>query len=97
MKLFAAIMLLGILISVNPVANTEELLLDSISNRPPNNAQGVSRPYRRESMTQVRRKYGKPLEIIPQVGEPPITRWIYDRYTVYFENQYVIHSVVHHP
>jgi hypothetical protein len=30
------------------------------------------------------------------VGDPPITRWVYDRFTVYFENDRVIHSVVHH-
>lgn len=42
---------------------------------------------------KVRAKFGEPNRIIPPVGDPPITRWVYDDYTVYFEYSYVIHSV----
>jgi hypothetical protein len=38
--------------------------------------------------------FGKPNEMLAPVGDPPITRWVYDRYTVYFEYSYVIHSVL---
>jgi hypothetical protein len=97
MKLSAPVLLAGILLSASLVANAEELLLDSIKHAPLNNSQGLPRPHRGESMDQVRHKYGEPPEIIPRVGEPPITRWVYDKYTVYFENQFVINSVVHQP
>jgi hypothetical protein len=47
------------------------------------------------SMSKVSAHYGKPVEEAPAVGNPPITKWIYDQYTVYFEHQHVIHAVVH--
>lgn len=55
--------------------------------------QQMNMPVRGMHMDQVRAQFGKPKEILPAVGEPPITRWIYDGYTVYFEHSYVIQSV----
>ena len=37
------------------------------------------------------------MEKLPEVGDPPIIRWIYPSYTVYFEYQYVINSVLNVP
>ena len=37
--------------------------------------------------------FGAPLSKTPAVGEPPISHWQYQDYTVYFESEYVIHSV----
>ena len=54
-------------------------------------------PARGMTMTAVEQAFGKPAEVLPAVGEPPITRWVYPNCTVYFERQYVIHSVVPHP
>lgn len=51
-------------------------------------------PVKGMSMTTVEQQFGAPVEKKPAVGEPPITRWIYSTFTVYFEHQYVIHSVV---
>lgn len=62
----------------------------------PNSAHGVKRPTRGMTMDQVRKRFGKPIKMLPAVGKPPITRWVYGQYTVYYENQYVIHSVMHH-
>lgn len=67
----------------------------SVGDIPPAGPQGVSRPARGMSMDQVRQRFGDPLQTFPPVGDPPITRWVYDRFTVYFEHQYAIHSVVH--
>jgi len=50
-------------------------------------------PGRGASMAQVEKHFGAPLEKRAPVGNPPITRWIYSNYTVYFEYEYVIHSV----
>lgn len=47
------------------------------------------------SMDQVRAKFGSPRQIKGAVGQPPITRWVYEGYTVYFEYRHVIHSVEH--
>lgn len=45
------------------------------------------------SMSQVEKHFGPPREKLAPVGNPPITRWVYGDYTVYFEHEYVIHSV----
>jgi hypothetical protein len=45
-------------------------------------------------MDQVEQMYGKPQAVESPVGKPPITRWEYPGYTVYFEYSYVIQSVV---
>lgn len=50
-------------------------------------------PGRGVSMSQVEKHFGQPREKAAPVGQPPITRWIYSDYTVYFEYEYVIHSV----
>lgn len=50
-------------------------------------------PTRGMTMDQVKQHFGQPLKSYAPVGDPPISRWQYDGMTVYFENQYVIHSV----
>ncbi len=53
-------------------------------------------PSRGMSMSQVERGWGSPSRRAGPVGRPPISRWVYDEFTVYFEHQHVIHSVQHH-
>ena len=76
-------------------AHADVLLLESIEAAPPNSSSGVMRPTRGTSMSQVKAKYGEPEAVKGPVGKPPITRWLYPDYTVYFENQNVIEVVVH--
>lgn len=52
-------------------------------------------PQRGLSMEQVRRQYGEPQRRRAAVGDPPITRWDYPDYSVFFEYQTVLHSVAH--
>ncbi len=54
-------------------------------------------PARGLSMRQVEKKFGKPIKVLPPTGptskhNPPITRWVYDDFIVYFERDLVIHS-----
>lgn len=77
------------------VASADTLVVEAVSKDPENSAAGLVRPKSGISMTQVEQKFGAPAKQVPQVGDPPITRWVYDRFTVYFENDRVIHSVVH--
>lgn len=51
-------------------------------------------PGRGMSMTAVEERFGSPLERGTEVGDPPITRWVYNDFTVYFEYQFVIHAVL---
>jgi hypothetical protein len=47
-------------------------------------------------MTQARveAKYGAPQSRKPAVGDPPISRWDYPKFVVYFEYDRVIHAVI---
>ena len=74
--------------------HAEELNMKSVGDEPGNTAEGVLRPTAGMSMDQVTQQFGDPKSRISAVGEPPITRWIYDNFIVFFEHQHVIHSVV---
>jgi len=50
-------------------------------------------PRRGMTTDKVENELGRPSEIIPSVGQPPISRWVYDDRTVYFEYTSVIHVV----
>lgn len=54
----------------------------------------IDRPRSGLSMDQVNSRYGSPSQKVGAVGTPPISRWVYDQYTVYFEYDHVIHSVL---
>ena len=47
------------------------------------------------TMAKVEEEFGQPIEKLDAVGEPPITRWRYANFTVYFEHDRVIHAVKH--
>lgn len=50
-------------------------------------------PSRGMSMAQVEQRFGAPAERFAAVGQPPITRWVYPGFVVYFEYQHVVHAV----
>ena len=54
----------------------------------------VATPARGMTMDQVASKFGTPVTKVPAVGRPPISRWEYPGFIVYFEHEHVIHSVV---
>jgi len=54
----------------------------------------IPTPTRGMTMDQVASKFGAPATKVPPVGKPPISRWEYPGYVVYFEGTHVIHSVV---
>jgi hypothetical protein len=53
-----------------------------------------SRPMRGTTQAQVESKYGSPVSKKAPVGDPPISRWEYQDFTVYFEHDRVIHAVL---
>ncbi|MGH8258227.1 MAG: hypothetical protein ACREUG_00895 [Steroidobacteraceae bacterium] len=54
----------------------------------------IACPHRGMRMEEVERKFGQPATRHPTVGKPPITRWDYPQFSVFFEGDRVIHSVV---
>ena len=55
----------------------------------------VTHPTRGSTMHQVEAKFGAPQRRYPAVGKPPITRWDYPSFSVFFEYNRVVHAVVH--
>lgn len=54
-----------------------------------------SMPNRGLSKSQVESRFGQPSSKQGPVGNPSIYRWDYNNYSVFFENNIVIHSVAH--
>ena len=54
----------------------------------------INTPSRGMTMSQVASKFGEPATKVPAIGKPPISRWEYPGFVVYFEHDHVIHSVV---
>jgi hypothetical protein len=50
-------------------------------------------PERGQSMASIEARFGAPASRAAAVGQPPITRWNYANFTVYFEYEHVIHAV----
>jgi hypothetical protein len=55
--------------------------------------QATSLPSRGQSMARVESRFGAPSQRHAAVGQPPITRWVYPTFVVYFEYEHVIHTV----
>lgn len=73
-------------------ASGDVLLLDSIEQ---GSAATPQKPTRGTTMDRVEASFGAPVGRAGPVGEPPITRWEYPGFTVYFEHRHVIHAVSH--
>lgn len=53
----------------------------------------IDMPSKGMSQARVKALFGEPLEEAPPKGQPPISRWKYREFTVYFDSGAVIHSV----
>jgi hypothetical protein len=54
-------------------------------------------PPRGSTMAQVEQRFGTPADRLAAIGQPPITRWVYPAFVVYFEHNLVIHAVATTP
>jgi hypothetical protein len=87
-KTISTALLLLSLASAASYADT--LLLDGIEQAASGSQQ---RPRAGMSMAAVESSYGAPSERHPAIGQPPITRWDYPSFSVYFEHDTVVHAV----
>lgn len=75
------------------VASAEPILVgDQLAVRDSN----VERPTRGMTMTAVEARFGTPADRHAAVGKPPITRWDYGDFSVFFEFDRVVHAVALH-
>jgi hypothetical protein len=80
-------------LALGAIASADVLLLDGIEL----DAGSVDqRPKAGMSMSRVESTFGAPSQRHSAIGEPPITRWDYPGFSVYFEHDIVIHSVARH-
>jgi hypothetical protein len=80
---------LAVLVFSAPVSAETIAVDNTISVKEPS----VPSPKRGMTMGQVEAKFGQPTSKSPAVGKPPITRWDYPGFAVYFEYNHVVHSV----
>ncbi len=85
----SALLSLGLAWSTAPGADT--LLIEGIDAAAETAAE---RPRRGMSKTAVERQFGEPLVRTSAVGQPPITRWEYPGFIVYFEYELVLHAAL---
>lgn len=83
-------LILSALLALSTTASADRLLIEKVEA-----AQQANLPRHGLTMDAVQSRFGEPENRVPAVGEPPITRWVYPEFTVYFEHQYVIDSVTH--
>jgi len=84
--------LVGAALAVTGIsAHADQLRVDSPQAAP------SDMPMRGMTMDKVQARFGTPSQKLAAVGQPPITRWEYPSYVVYFEYDHVIHSVVKRP
>lgn len=88
-----SIMIAGLLLAFSSV-QAEVISIADPRYDVPNSDSGVVRPTQGMNMSQVEQKFGAPESKVAAVGEPPISRWIYPEFSVFFEYDKVIHSVI---
>lgn len=82
--------LTGILLAFCATANADRLLIEKVHSE-----QGMDLPRHGITKDSVESRYGEPDRRVAPVGDPPISRWIYPEFTVYFEHRHVIDAVTH--
>lgn len=87
---FPALVLATLVALCAQPATAETLLLDSVAQA---NSSSAQRPARGMSMDKVAATWGQPAAKNAAVGDPPISRWEYSDFVVYFEYSRVIHAV----
>ena len=55
--------------------------------------ESAGKPSRGMTEAQVREAFGSPQNTVAAVGDPPISRWEYTDFVVFFEYDRVIHAV----
>ncbi len=73
-----------------PLATAETIVVDDQVQILPT---AIERPARGQTMAAVEAKFGAPQTRHDAVGTPPITRWDYAKFSVFFEKDRVIDAV----
>ena len=80
---------IALLVAFGSLASAETVKIDGGMARSDD-----GRPSRGMTQASVESKYGSPVSVNAPVGDPPISRWEYADFVVFFEYDRVIHAVV---
>ncbi|MFD2228599.1 hypothetical protein [Alkalimarinus sediminis] len=78
---------------LSPLSHSETIRI-GLSQQAEEN-KNINRPQVGMSMESVKSYFGAPPSMSGPTGKPAIYKWKYADFTVYFEGEYVIHSVLH--
>lgn len=81
--------LAGLLLSLSLPLSADVLILDEVRQ-----VESMNVPANGQDKATVETLFGSPTKRHDAVGEPPITRWDYDGYSVYFEHDLVLYTVL---
>ena len=84
------IVLAFMLILMFQAVNADVLLIEEVRQ-----ADRMELPKNGQNKATVEAKFGTPVQKNPAVGDPPISSWKYDGYSVYFEYDLVLFTVLH--
>lgn len=101
-RLFNRILFMATLLSLFNIASANDGLLGIETNQPSTGRPieleraliDIRLPSRGMSKQRVESAFGSPIDTRAAVGEPPISSWLYAEFTVYFESEWVLHSVL---
>jgi hypothetical protein len=79
---------LALLVAFGSLASAETINMDGATARSDD-----TRPSRGMTQASVESRYGSPVSVKAPVGDPPISRWEYASFVVFFEHDKVIHAV----
>ena len=83
------IVFIALLLISAGLANADVLIVDEVRQ-----VDRMPLPKNGQDMNAVESRYGAPMKRHAAVGEPPITRWDYAEYSVYFEHNLVLYTVL---
>lgn len=93
--LAVSLLLATVLIAAYSNSLAAETITVPVASQAPDK-QSIERPKSGLLGSQVVKKFGEPLAVNSPVGEPPISRWEYADFYVYFEYNHVVHTVLKH-
>ncbi len=88
-QVYALLLVASLGLASLPASHADTLVIEAVRQ-----AASIERPSRGQSMADVEARFGSPAQQLPAVGQPPITRWFYAGFTVYFVDRTVVHAVV---
>ena len=87
---FSAILATGFGMVPSGNLSADVLLIEEVRQ-----AERMEVPANGMKQSEVRDRFGAPSKTDPAVGDPPITRWDYEGWSVYFEYDLVLYTVLH--